>query len=114
MFILSDSSRQVTILSTTETTLQHITIPSQTRSNGASIPRLFWSALGYHPLSKQVYRAAFLHDYLISIYFDGATRDYLFYCQLLEDKCIPWKAKIMWQAVVLWRWWKVKIRGKKF
>lgn len=114
MFVLSEFNNKTVITNTSIISLKNIDIPTDTRSNGASIPRLFWTILGYHPFSKPVYKAAFLHDYLISIHYNGPIRDYLFYSQLVLDGVPEWKAKLMWQGVVLWRVFKVKVLRKKF
>jgi len=41
------------------------TIPKGFRTDGASIPRLFWRIIG-HPFEPKVARAAVVHDYLYS------------------------------------------------
>lgn len=70
--------------------------------DGASIPRVFWSILG-SPFTPKHIRAALEHDYLIKVNANGRDRDLHFYARLLEDSVSPWKAKLMYLGVVVWR-----------
>jgi hypothetical protein len=83
--------------------IQNIAVPCGFTSDGATIPRWAWSLIGYHPLHCQVIMAAILHDYLISIGWNGRDRDGLFRAQLISDNVPKWKAKLMAWAVRKYR-----------
>lgn len=76
-------------------------IPIGFSSDGATIFFFFWSIFG-SPFSPKLVEAAFVHDYLISIGYDGNLRDKKFY-ELLLLKNNPIKSKIMYFSVFSWR-----------
>lgn len=82
-----------------------ITIPEGFEWDGASIPRLFWSVVG-SPYSPKFITASLVHDYLIHIDWDGASRDQTFYQILLGSGVSYSKSYLMWKSVVYYR--KVK------
>jgi len=78
-----------------------VKVPKGFVCDGASIPRIFWSAVG-HPLSGGPLRAAIIHDALCV---QAATRaerrfaDTIFYW-VLEQCCVPyWRRLALFLAV---------------
>ena len=70
--------------------------------DGASIPASLWSALGLHPFSGCVVRAALAHDALVrGELTDMDTANSEFLRILLADGCQPDKAATMYNAVCL-------------
>ena len=72
--------------------------------DGATIPRLLWSLMGY-PLQKELRLASLIHDWRCEHARTGAERmvgDALF-LELLEQAGLPrWRRIGMWVAVRVW------------
>lgn len=76
-------------------------------SDGASIPRLFWSLLG-HPLHGPFRRGAILHDAYYRNQPYGRTRaeiDRLLYDCLIADGAGQVRARLVYTAVYTCGWW---------
>jgi hypothetical protein len=74
-----------------------ITVPCGTITDGASVPRIFWSLL---PPIGRYFRAAVVHDYLYHTkQFDRKTSDLIFYDLMIKNNTYFWKAKLMYIAV---------------
>ena len=84
------------------TVLGH-TIPKGFTSDFATIPRIAWTAIGYHPFSEEVRKASLLHDFLISTGKAGGKTDRLFRQQLINDGVPARKAKFMCWCVRKYR-----------
>ena len=81
------------------TTFGAITVPQDSRTDLASIPRIFWQIL---PPFGRYSQAAVVHDYLyFSHQFDRKTADKIFYELMLQYGTWKWKAKLMYYAVRL-------------
>jgi hypothetical protein len=83
------------------TSIGTITIPTGTSTDGASIPRCFWSI--FSPFDE-FFPAALLHDYLYSrastgrIYIDRKQADRLF-MESMRNLGVPWLTRhIIWIA----------------
>lgn len=81
------------------------TIPKGFVSDGASIPRILWPVFG-GAFSTKLLRASVEHDYLISLNYNGDSRDLHFYSALMDSDVDKWKAKLMYHGVVSWRKFK--------
>ena len=77
-------------------------VPGGYRSDGASIPRLFWTVTTT-PFNPRVIRAAFIHDYLYGLgtLCNREEADGLFKEIMLEDGCDPETADTLHGAVRL-------------
>ena len=84
---------------------QTFTIPKGFITDGASIPRIFWSVFG-GPFCPKNLEASVQHDFLIYLGVDGSQRDLQFYSTLVDNNTDKWKARLMYIGVVVWR--KVK------
>ena len=84
---------------------QTFTIPKGFITDGASIPRIFWSVFG-GPFCPKNLEASVQHDFLIHMRVDGSQRDLQFYSTLVDNNTDKWKARLMYIGVVVWR--KVK------
>lgn len=79
------------------------TIPDGFESDGASIPRAAWSAVG-GPLSGRYRRAAILHDYLLqTIPTERAHR--VFWHAMQADGVPREDANLFYEAVTAATWW---------
>ena len=79
-------------------------IPAGYRFDGASVPRLCWTALGLPPHHPRVMRAALYHDHDYSRSAnDGAAQDEQFRRLLVADGVKPHRARLMYWAVKAWR-----------
>ena len=79
-------------------------IPAGYRFDGASVPRLCWTALGLPPHHPRVMRAALYHDHDYSRSAnDGAAQDEQFRRLLVADGVKPHRARLMYWAVRAWR-----------
>lgn len=88
-----------------------IRVPKGFKTNGADIPRVFWSF--FPPNSPEYLSAVVLHDYMCAkkkIYgYEWA--DKLFYQALIEIGVSKWKAKLFYFWV---KWYhKLKMIGSK-
>jgi len=84
---------------------QTFTIPKGFITDGASIPRIFWSVF-VGPFYPKNLEASVQHDFLIYMGVDGSQRDLQFYSTLVDNNTDKWKARLMYIGVVVWR--KVK------
>ncbi len=87
-----------------------ITVPAGFKSDGASVPRLFWRIV-FPPGDQKALRAAFVHDYLYRThpeYWDKKTADELFYYMLVNDGVSRFSASLAYWGVRLFggRAWK--------
>ena len=78
------------------------TVPKNFITDGASIPRVFWSVFG-GPFCPKNLEASIQHDFLISEGVPGSERDLQFYSVLVKNGTDKWKARIMYLGVVAWR-----------
>lgn len=90
-----------------------IEIPKDYKTNGANIPRIFWSI--FPPNAPEYLSAAILHDYLCDkAYADNKNyamfcfADKVFYNALLDLEINKYKAKIFYYAVRLYHYVKYK------
>lgn len=79
------------------------TIPKGFLINGASIPRLVWSAIG-GPYSPDILRASVIHDYMYIHKLGRDKADNAFYRVLQEDDTHGLKAYLMYVAVKSFGW----------
>ncbi len=74
-----------------------ITVPVGFRSDGASVPRVFWSVI-FPPTDRKAIKAAVVHDYLYTyphpVGWTRAMADKAFLDLLLECGIPKWKAYI--------------------
>lgn len=87
----------------TEKGISH-TVPVGFLTDGASIPKIFWSFIG-SPFTGLYRRAALTHDYLY--YSQTTTRLYadMIFLEGMKYLKVPWwKRKIMYLAVRSWGW----------
>lgn len=77
-------------------------IPKGFLSDGASIPKMLWKLIGT-PFNPSFVEAAFVHDYLWSIGFDGKKTDRAFYNILKANGVGSVRAKVMYIAVSAYR-----------
>ncbi|URC15160.1 phospholipase [Paraglaciecola Antarctic GD virus 1] len=80
----------------------YFAIPKGFTSDGATIPKMFWKIIG-SPFSPDFIEAAFVHDYLIYISYDGKLRDQKFYEVLLKNDVGRIRARVMWYGVTIYR-----------
>lgn len=82
---------------------QRIQVPEGFKTDGASIPRIFWTIVG-HPMSRYA-QAAVVHDYLYHIrQFTRARSDEVF-LEAMEDLKVPfYKRYPMWLYVRSFGW----------
>lgn len=75
-------------------------VPEDFSWDGASIPRVAWSAIGFTPFHPRLMRASCIHDYLYTIK-KGSRRDAdeLFQKILIEDGVMEHAAGTMYRAV---------------
>lgn len=96
----------ITIKSLSYTTKKGITytVPVGFITDGASIPKIFWSWIG-SPYTGHYRRAALIHDYL---YFTQIARrsyaDRIFLEAMKYLGVSFWKRRTMWFAVRSWGW----------
>ena len=87
-------------------------VPTGFVTDGASIPRFFWSFIG-SPFTGKYVEVAILHDYLYSgvedISFKEANK--IFYKGMLKAGVNPIKAYLMYKAVCLFG--KKRFKGAK-
>ena len=96
------------------------TVPIGFVTDGASIPKLFWSLVG-SPFTGLYRRAALIHDYLYAIQTTKRSyADKVFLECMKVLKVGWWKRRIMYMAVRTcgWRPWnkhkkRIKLGGKK-
>lgn len=86
-----------------QTALGLVVVPENFRSDGASMPRLFWRLIG-HPFQMQYLREAILHDWLYRTQpCSRALADRIFY-ELLAGKVKPWRRKLIYMGLRLGGW----------
>ncbi len=76
-----------------------VIIPKGFRTDGASIPKIFWPIIG-HPFSGDFAVAAVVHDYLYT--FQHGTRkdaDQIFKELMIRYGTYKWKVKLMYPSV---------------
>ena len=81
-------------------------VPAGFESDGASVPRLFWTTV-CPPLDPRAVRAAVAHDWIYRNRPPGWTRaeaDLLFLCFLIEDGLSPFRARLAYCGVRLGGW----------
>lgn len=107
--VVSPDPRSTTYRLVTPVTLEGHQIPAEFHWDGASIPRISWTTLGFTPFHPKVMRASLLHDFLYSQEI-GARKeaDALFHKLLLADGVPEGAADLMFAAVrtfgsVVWR-----------
>lgn len=77
---------------------KQFTIQSGKHSDGASIPKLFWTIIG-DPFNPKFARAAWFHDYMAGRYANQKEVSEIFYRLLLADGVNRVKAWLMKHAV---------------
>ena len=85
-------------------------VPAGFESDGASVPRLFWTMV-CPPLDHHAVRAGVAHDYIYREQPPDWTRkeaDKMFLCFLIEDGLPPLQARLAYWGVRLGGWiaWK--------
>lgn len=86
-----------------QTALGLVVVPENFRSDGASMPILFWRLIG-HPFQMQYLREAILHDWLYRTQpCSRALADRIFY-ELLAGKVKPWRRKLIYLGLRLGGW----------
>lgn len=86
-----------------QTALGLVVVPENFRSDGASMPRLFWRLIG-HPFQMQYLREAILHDWLYRTQpCSRALADRIFY-ELLAGKVKPWRRRLIYLGLRLGGW----------
>lgn len=86
-----------------QTALGLVVVPENFRSDGASMPRLFWRLIG-HPFQMQYLREAILHDWLYRTQpCSRALADRIFY-NLLAGKVKEWRRKLIYLGLRLGGW----------
>jgi len=85
-------------------------VPKGMLTDGASIPRIFWTLVG-SPYQPRHLKAAIIHDYLY-LKHEGKRKarkeaDDLFYCILREDGVNKVRSWLMWAALrtAAWFYW---------
>lgn len=76
-------------------------IPCGFKSDGASVPRIFWR-LVFPSSDTTALRAAFAHDYIYRTHPEGWTKaeaDEMFYDLLIEDGVPKWRAWMAYKGV---------------
>lgn len=94
-------------------TYGRFTVPKGFHTDGASIPRIFWTFIG-GPSRAAFMEAAVLHDWLYvkdSTTLQNISRkeaDDIFYGLLKKNKVHPFRSWLMWLAVrsAGWLFWK--------
>jgi hypothetical protein len=77
-----------------------IVVPKNTITDGASIPRIFWSIIG-HPMGRYA-QAAVLHDYMYRLHLRPRKEcDDIFYEAMGVLKVADWKRNIMYISLRL-------------
>ena len=92
-----------------------ITVPKDFVSDGASIPRIFWSLIG-SPWDSEYGYAAVIHDYGYAT--QRYSRKYVddIFLEGMTEKNVPLlKRRIMYRAVRVWSWipWLIHKRRLK-
>lgn len=80
---------------------RELTVPSGFKSDGASVPRLFWR-LVFPPEETMALRGAFFRDYIYRTHLKGWTReeaDRMFYDVIVYDGVPKWRAWLAFVAV---------------
>lgn len=80
---------------------RQLTVPAGFKSDGASVPRMFWR-LVFPSSDTKALRAAFAHDYIYRTHPAGWTKadaDKLFYDFLVQDGIPKWRAWLAYKAV---------------
>ena len=86
-----------------QTAIGLVVVPENFRSDGASMPRLFWRLIG-HPFQMQYLREAILHDWLYRTQpCSRALADRIFY-ELLAGKVKPWRRRLIYLGLRLGGW----------
>ena len=90
-----------------ELSYQGIYIPKGFVTNGADIPRIFWSF--FPPNSPEYLSAVVLHDYMCAKIgvFTYEEADRYFYNAMIEIGVARWKAKLFYFCVRLYHRFKV-------
>lgn len=98
IIVYEDGSIKYQVLE--EITFGKFTVPSGFISDGASVPRVFWSL--FPPVGKY-FKSCILHDWLLTstdIEWDQAAN--IFYSSMIKDGVGKPKAYIMYIAVKYW------------
>lgn len=80
-----------------------LTVPAGFKSDGASVPRIFWRIV-FPPGDSRALRAAIIHDYIYRTHPAGWTKeaaDELFYDLLIEDGIGEFSASLAYWGVRL-------------
>lgn len=88
-------------------------VPYGFKSDGASVPRIFWRMV-FPSSDTQALRAAFVHDYIYQNHPYGWTKeqaDSLFYRMLIEDGVPKWRAWMAYKGVDWFGSYAWKTRG---
>jgi len=95
---------------TQQTSQGEITVPKDSRTDLASVPRMFWMLI---PPFGRYSQAAVVHDHLYHTGYDKYKADKIFYELMLRYGTYKWKAKIMYWAVFIFggRAWQKKLEG---
>ena len=86
-----------------------ITILKGYKSDGASVPQIFWS-LGFDPFAPKTLSGALVHDILYTVkVFDRKTTDGILYALLRQNGVGIFKSSLYWIGVRLGGWlpWKL-------
>lgn len=84
-------------------TCRDLTVPAGFKSDGASVPRIFWRIV-FPPGDSRALRAAMIHDYIYREHPTGWTReaaDELFHNLLIEDGVSAFSASLAYWGVRL-------------
>jgi len=81
-----------------ELTLFGHTVPAGFVSDGATVPRVFWSLL---PPVHEYFPSAVLHDWLLYTGYPRKEADQIFRNTMIWIGVNPWRARIMYAAVRL-------------
>jgi len=80
------------------------TVPIGFITDGASIPRLFWSFVG-SPFTGLYRRAALIHDYLYATQTTKRSYADRIFLEAMKDLGVSWwKRRVMYLAVRGWGW----------
>ncbi|MBR1951470.1 MAG: DUF1353 domain-containing protein [Lentisphaeria bacterium] len=92
---------------------RRLRVPKGFRSDGASVPRIFWR-LVFPSSDTKALRAAFCHDFIYRTHPAGWTKeeaDQMFYDILVRDGVPRWRAWIAYQGVKWFGGWAWRDMG---
>lgn len=85
---------------------KHFIVPINFKSDGVSVPRMFWRLL-FPKADEKALAAGIAHDYIYRTHLNGWTKaaaDKMFYAVMVENGVPKWKAYLAYKGVCWFGW----------